>query len=137
MDLHQKLLELKLQVDYLISLKKEDITHVIKSSIFELENLKVFSEEDLKQINKVILTNEPFNNLYFKYNKESLITRGAVYLQDEDDLIFITSLFYFFKMRIPTLLNTSSKLQLQSFDIFLKSIKENNISEKFLIKIDD
>ena len=137
MDLHQKLLELKLQTDYLNSLKKEDITHVIKSSIYELENLKVFNEEDLKQINKVILTNEPFNNLYFKYNKESLVTRGVVYLQDEDDLTFITSLFYFFKIRIPTLLNTSSKLQLQSFDIFLKSIKENNISEKFLIKIDD
>ena len=137
MDLHQKLLELKLQTDYLNSLKKEDITHVIKSSIYVLENLKVLSEEDLKQINKVILTNEPFNNLYFKYNTESLVTRGVVYLQDEDDLTFITSLFYFFKMRVPTLLNTSSKLQLQSFDIFLKSLKENNISEKFLIKIND
>ena len=41
MDLRQNLLELKLQIEYLASLKKEDITHVIKTSIYEIENLKI------------------------------------------------------------------------------------------------
>ena len=95
MDLRQNLLELKLQIEYLASLKKEDITHVIKTSIYEIENLKIFSEEELKELNKVILTNEAFNNLYFKYNKERLSTKGVVYLEEENDLHFLISLFYF------------------------------------------
>ena len=137
MDLRQNLLELKLQIEYLASLKKEDITHVIKTSIYEIENLKIFSEEELKELNKVILTNEAFNNLYFKYNKERLSTKGVVYLEEENDLHFLISLFYFFKQRVPILLKTNSKLQIQSLSIFQKSLKENDISESFIIKIDD
>ena len=137
MDLHKKLLELKSKGIYLASLSKEDITHVIKSSIYEIENLNAFSEEELKEINKVVLIGEPFNNLYFKYNKERLLTEGVIYLHEEEDLTFITSLFYFFKLRIPVLLITNSKIQQQSFDILLKFLKENNISENFLMKIDE
>ena len=137
MDLRQKLLELKLQIEYLASLKKEDITHVIKTSIYEIENLKIFSEEELKELNKVILTNEAFNNLYFKYNKERLSTKGVVYLEEENDLHFLISLFYFLRQRVPILLKTNSKLQIQSLSIFQKSLKENDISESFIIKIDD
>ena len=137
MDLRQSLLELKSQVEYLASLKKEDITHIIKSSIYEIENLEVFSEEELKEINKVILTNEAFHNLYFKYNKEHLIIKGVVYLEEENDLQFLISLFYFFKQRVPILLKTNTKLQIQSLDIIQKFIKENNISGTFLIKIND
>ena len=137
MDLRQSLLELKSQVEYLASLKKEDVTHVIKSSIYEIENLEVFREEELKELNKVILTNESFHNLYFKYNKERLITKGVVYLEEENDLEFLISLFYFFKQRVPILLKTNTKLQIQSLDIIHKFLKENNISETFLIKIND
>ncbi|MDA9659488.1 hypothetical protein N9T69_00960 [Alphaproteobacteria bacterium] len=137
MDLRQNLLELKLQIEYLASLKKEDITHVIKTSIYEIENLKIFSEEELKELNKVILTNEAFNNLYFKYNKERLSTKGVVYLEEENDLHFLISLFYFFRQRVPILVKTNSKLQIQSLSIFQKSLKENDISESFIIKIDD
>ena len=137
MDLRQNLLELKLQIEYLASLKKEDITHVIKTSIYEIENLKIFSEEELKELNKVILTNEAFNNLYFKYNKERLSTKGVVYLEEENDLHFLISLFYFLRQRVPILLKTNSKLQIQSLSIFQKSLKENDISESFIIKIDD
>ena len=137
MDLRQNLLELKLQIEYLASLKKEDITHVIKTSIYEIENLKIFSEEELKELNKVILTNESFNNLYFKYNKERLSTKGVVYLEEENDLHFLISLFYFLRQRVPILLKTNSKLQIQSLSIFQKSLKENDISESFIIKIDD
>ena len=109
MDLRQSLLELKSQVEYLASLKKEDVTHIIKSSIYEIENLEVFREEELKELNKVILTNEAFHNLYFKYNKERLITKGVVYLEEENDLQFLISLFYFFKQRVPILLKTNTK----------------------------
>ena len=137
MDLHQSLLELKSQVEYLASLKKEDVTHIIKSSIYEIENLEVFSEEELKELNKVILTNEAFHNLYFKYNKERLITKGVVYLEEENDLQFLISLFYFFKQRVPILLKTNTKLQIHSLDIIQKFLKENNISGNFLIKIND
>ena len=137
MDLRQSLLELKSQVEYLASLKKEDVTHIIKSSIYEIENLEVFNEEDLKELNKVILTNEAFHNLYFKYNKESLITKGVVYLEEENDLQFLISLFYFFKQRVPVLLKTNTKLQIQSLDIIQKFLKENNISGNFLIKINE
>ena len=137
MDLRQRLLELKSQVEYLASLKKEDVTHIIKSSIYEIENLEVFREEELKELNKVILTNEAFLNLYFKYNKERLITKGVVYLEEENDLQFLISLFYFFKQRVPILLKTNTKLQIQSLDIIHKFLKENNISGNFLIKIND
>ena len=137
MDLRQSLLELKSQVEYLASLKKEDVTHIIKSSIYEIENLEVFSEEELKELNKVILTNEAFHNLYFKYNKERLITKGVVYLEEENDLQFLISLFYFFKQRVPILLKTNTKLQVHSLDIIQKFLKENNISGNFLIKIND
>ena len=137
MDLRQSLLELKSQVEYLASLKKEDVTHIIKSSIYEIENLEVFKEEELKELNKVILTNEAFHNLYFKYNKERLITKGVVYLEEENDLQFLVSLFYFFKQRVPILLKTNTKLQIQSFDIIQKFLKENNISGSFLMKIND
>ena len=137
MDLRQSLLELKSQVEYLASLKKEDVTHIIKSSIYEIENLKVFKEEELKELNKVILTNEAFHNLYFKYNKERLITKGVVYLEEENDLQFLIALFYFFKQRVPILLKTNTKLQIQSLDIIQKFLKENNISGNFLIKIND
>ena len=137
MNLRQSLLELKSQVEYLASLKKEDVTHIIKSSIYEIENLEVFKEEELKELNKVILTNEAFHNLYFKYNKERLITKGVVYLEEENDLQFLISLFYFFKQRVPILLKTNTKLQIQSLDIIQKFLKENNISGNFLIKIND
>ena len=137
MDLRQSLLELKSQDEYLASLNKEDVTHIIKSSIYEIENLEVFREEELKELNKVILTNEAFHNLYFKYNKERLITKGVVYLEEENDLQFLISLFYFFKQRVPILLKTNTKLQIQSLDIIQKFLKENNIAGNFLIKIND
>ena len=137
MDLRQSLLELKSQDEYLASLNKEDVTHIIKSSIYEIENLEVFSEEELEELNRVILTNEAFHNLYFKYNKERLITKGVVYLEEENDLQFLISLFYFFKQRVPILLKTNTKLQIQSLDIIQKFLKENNISGSFLMKIND
>ena len=83
------------------------------------------------------LISEPFNNLFFKYNKERLINKGVVYIEEENDLQFIISLFYFFKQRVPILFYTSSKLQLQFIDILNKFLEENGVSKKFLRKIDE
>ena len=129
--------ELKSQIEYLGSLNKEDVTHIIKSSIYELESLNFLNEEELNEINKVTLTSEPFNNLFFKYNKERLINKGVVYIEEENDLQFIISLLYFFKQRVPILFHTSSKLQLQFIDILNKFLEENGVSKKFLRKIDE
>ena len=137
MEFRNNFQELKSQIEYLGSLNKEDVTHIIKSSIYELESLKVFNEEELNEINKVTLISEPFNNLFFKYNKERLINKGVVYIEEENDLQFIISLFYFFKQRVPILFNTSSKLQLQFINILNKFLEENGVSKKFLRKIDE
>ena len=137
MEFRNNFQELKSQIEYLSSLNKEDVTHIIKSSIYELESLKYLNEEELNEINKVALISEPFNNLFFKYNKERLINKGVVYIEEENDLQFIISLFYFFKQRVPILFHTSSKLQLQFIDILNKFLEENGVSKKFLRKIDE
>ena len=137
MEFRNNFQELKSQIEYLGSLNKEDVTHIIKSSIYELESLKVFNEEELNEINKVTLISEPFNNLFFKYNKERLINKGVVYLEEENDLQFIISLFYFFNQRVPILFYTNSKLQLQCINILNKFLEENGVSKKFLRKIDE
>ena len=137
MEFRNNFQELKSQIEYLSSLNKEDVTHIIKSSIYELESLKAFNEEELNEINKVTLIGEPFNNLFFKYNKERLINKGVVYIEEENDLQFIISLLYFFKQRVPILFHTSSKLQLQFIDILNKFLEENGVSKKFLRKIDE
>ena len=137
MEFRNNFQELKSQIEYLSSLNKEDVTHIIKSSIYELESLNFLNEEELNEINKVTLTSEPFNNLFFKYNKERLINKGVVYIEEENDLQFIISLLYFFKQRVPILFHTSSKLQLQFIDILNKFLEENGVSKKFLRKIDE
>ena len=137
MEFRNNFQELKSQIEYLSSLNKEDVTHIIKSSIYELESLKFFNEEELNEMNKVTLISEPFNNLFFKYNKERLINKGVVYIEEENDLQFIISLFYFFKQRVPILFHTSSKLQLQFIGILNKFLEENGVSKKFLRKIDE
>ena len=137
MEFRNNFKELKSQIEYLSSLNKEDVTHIIKSSIYELESLNFLNEEELNEINKVTLISEPFNNLFFKYNKERLINKGVVYIEEENDLQFIISLLYFFKQRVPILFHTSSKLQLQFIDILNKFLEENGVSKKFLRKIDE
>ena len=54
MEFRNNFQELKSQIEYLSSLNKEDVTHIIKSSIYELESLNFLNEEELNEINKVI-----------------------------------------------------------------------------------
>tara|TARA_Y100000996_G_scaffold415446_1_gene410242 strand:+ start:2381 stop:2794 length:414 start_codon:yes stop_codon:yes gene_type:complete len=137
MNIQKSAKELRQQNEYLVSLKKEDITFIIKSCIYELESHKYFNEEDLNKLNKVILSNEPYNNLYFKYNKERLNTKGVIFLEENNDLTFIISVFYYFKNRIPLIIVLSSEKQIKFFDIFKNLLKDNEISDNFIIKIDE
>ena len=52
MEFRNNFQELKSQIEYLSSLNKEDVTHIIKSSIYELESLKFFNEEELNEIDQ-------------------------------------------------------------------------------------
>ena len=126
MDFTQTALELEKHRAYLNEISKEDIVHIIKSVIFHLEQKKIFQEEDLKQINLSVLTNEPFNNLYFKYNKERLPLAGSIYLQESDDLTFIVSLCHHFKMRNLLIVQGSNSHQSEILEIFLRTLNDIN-----------
>ena len=132
MEFTQKALELEKHRAYLNEISKEDITHLIKSVIYHLEQKKIFQEEELKKINLSVLTNEPFNNLYFKYNKERLPLAGSVYLQESDDLTFIVSLCHHFKMRNPLIIHVSNSQQSKMLEIFLQTLSENQMKSDFI-----
>ena len=125
-------LELEKHRAYLNEISKEDITHIIKSVIFHLEQKKIFQEEELKNINLTVLTNEPFNILYFKYNKERLPLAGFIYLQESDDLTFTISLCHYFKMRNPLIIQGSNTQQSEILDIFLQTLSENQLKSDFI-----
>ena len=74
----------------------------------------------------------PFNNLYFKYNKERLPLAGSVYLQESDDLTFIVSLCHHFKMRSPLIIRGSNSQQSKMLEIFLQTLSENQMKSDFI-----
>ena len=132
MDFTQTALELEKHRAYLNDIPKEEVTHVIKSVIFHLEQKKIFQEEDLKKINLSVLTNEPFNNLYFKYNKERLPLAGSIYLQESDDLTFTISLCHHFKMKNTLIIKGSNSQQSQILNIFIQTLSENQLKSDFI-----
>jgi len=132
MDFTQTALELEKHRAYLNDIPKEEVTHVIKSVIFHLEQKKIFQEEELKKINLTVLTNEPFNNLYFKYNKERLPLAGSIILQEIDDLTFTISLCHHFKMRNTLLIQGSNSQQSEILNIFLQTLSENQLKSDFI-----
>ena len=132
MDFTQTALELEKHRAYLNEISKEDIIHIIKSVIFHLEQKKIFQEEELKKINLTVLTNEPFNNLYFKYNKERLPLAGSIILQESDDLTFTISLCHHFKMRNTLIITGSNSQQSKILDIFFQTLSENQLKSDFI-----
>ena len=132
MDFNQTALELEKHRAYLNEISKEDIVHIIKSVIFHLEQKKIFQEEELKKINLTVLTNEPFNNLYFKYNKEQLPLAGSIILQEKDDLTFAISLCHHFKMRNTLIVTGSNSQQSEILDIFFQTLSENQLKSDFI-----
>ena len=132
MDFNQTALELEKHRAYLNEISKEDIVHIIKSVIFHLEQKKIFQEEELKKINLTVLTNEPFNNLYFKYNKERLPLVGSIILQESDDLTFAISLCHHFKMRNTLIVIGSNSQQSEILDIFFQTLSENQLKSDFI-----
>ena len=89
-------------------------------------------EEALKKINLSVLTNDPFNNLYFKYNKERLPLAGSVYLQENDNLIFTVSLCYHFKMRNLLIVKRSNSQQSEILELFLETLSNNQCKSDFI-----
>ena len=132
MDFNQTALELEKHRAYLNEISKENIVHIIKSVIFHLEQKKIFQEEELKKINLTVLTNEPFNNLYFKYNKERLPLTGSIILQEINDLTFTISLCYHFKMRNTLIIRGSNSQQSEILDIFFQTFSENQLKSDFI-----
>ena len=132
MDFNQTALELEKHQDYLNEISKEDIIHIIKSVIFHLEQKKIFQEEELKKINLTVLTNEPFNNLYFKYNKERLPLTGSIILQEINDLTFTISLCHHFKMRNTLIIQGSNSQQSEILEIFFQTLSENQLKGDFI-----
>jgi hypothetical protein len=132
MDFTQTALELEKHRAYLNDIPKEEVTHVIKSVIFHLEQKKSFQEEELKKINLTVLTNEPFNNLYFKYNKERLPLAGSIILQESDDLTFTISLCHHFKMRNALIIRVSNSQQSEILEIFLQTLNDNQLKSDFV-----
>jgi len=132
MDFTQTALELEKHRAYLNEISKEDIVHIIKSVIFHLEQKKIFQEEELKKINLTVLTNEPFNHLYFKYNKERLPLAGSIYLQESDNLTFTISLCHHFKMRNTLLIQGSNSQQSEILNIFFQTLSENQLKSDFI-----
>ena len=132
MDFNQTALELEKHRAYLNEISKEDIVHIIKSVIFHLEQKKIFQEEELKKINLTVLTNDPFNNLYFKYNKKRLPLAGSIILQESDDLTFTISLFHHFKMRNTLIIQSSNSQQSEILDIFFQTLSENQLKGDFI-----
>ena len=88
---------LRQQNEYLASLKIEDITFIIKSCIYELENQKQFSNEDLIELNKVI---QAMSHLiiYILNTIKILNTKGVIFLEEINDLAFIVSFFIILKL---------------------------------------
>ena len=77
MTLEVDIYELNTHRLYLEELDKSQVIHIIKYTTYLIEKnasnfLENFSEEDLVEINKVPLTNDINNNLFFKYRKNYL-----------------------------------------------------------------
>jgi len=94
--------------------------------------LKNNSEEELKKIYQKINNNEPFNNLYFKYNKERFPLAGSIILQESDDLTFTISLCHHFKMRNTLIITSSNSQQSEILDIFFQTLSENQLKSDFI-----
>ena len=132
MSVQEKIKIIKNQSSYLDSLEKEHVTHTIKHTIYELEKINLFTDQELEDLNKVIFTAELFNNLYFKYNQQRLKNSGVIYLDEDEDHQFALSLLLNFKLRIPLVVFLHNDRQKKCYDLFIQTLKENNIENLFL-----
>ncbi|MDA1283519.1 MAG: hypothetical protein O3C61_01170 [Proteobacteria bacterium] len=137
MTLEASILELNPHRLYLEELDRTKIVHVIKYTIYLIEKnthnfLENFSEEDLVEINKVPLTNDINNNLFFKYRKNKLPLSTIALIRDNNLMIFTNSILFNFKLRNPMVLQPISKDQKLIIDLFYESLEESKINNQFI-----
>ena len=137
MTLENSIDELNIHRSYLEEIDKTDVTHIIKYTIFLIEKnnksfKETFSEQDLTEINKVPLTNDINNNLFFKYRKNTLPMSTIALIQDNNLMIFTNSILFNFKLRNPMVLHPISKDQNLIIDLFYESLEESKINNQFI-----
>jgi hypothetical protein len=137
MTLEASTLELNSHRLYLEELDKTKIVHIIKYTIYLIEKnthdfIENFTEEDLVEINKVPLTNDINNNLFFKYRKNTLPVSTIALIQDNNLMIFTNSILFNFKLRNPMVLHPISKDQNLIIDLFYESLEESKINNQFI-----
>ena len=137
MSFQEKIKLIKNQSSYLQALEKEHVNHTIKHTIYELEKNNLFNDQELDELNKVILTTELFNNLYFKYNKQRLNNSGVIYLDEENNHQFTLSLLLNFKLRIPIAVHLYNDQQKKCYELFIQALNANNIETLFLAKLNE
>ena len=116
MTLETSIDELNSHRSYLEEIDKTDVTHIIKYTIFLIEKnnqsfKETFTEQDLTEINKVPLTNDINNNLFFKYRKLTLPISTVAWIQSKSLVKFCTSILFNFKLCNPMALKPESEDQ--------------------------
>ena len=137
MKLETSIDELNICRSYLEKIDRTEITHIIKYTIFLIEKnnqrfKEIFSEQDLTEINKVPLTNDINNNLFFKYRKITLPISTVAFIQSESLIIFSNSILFNFKLCNPMALKPISEDQNLVIDLFKEALLELNINNDFI-----
>ncbi|MAV82356.1 MAG: hypothetical protein CMI90_02690 [Pelagibacteraceae bacterium] len=122
---------------YLEGLDREQIVHIIKLSIYFIEKNKDQFEEDinetfLNEINKIPLTNDLNNNLFFKYRKNKIDISSIAIILDNKLITFTNSIFLNFKLRNPMILIPYSEDQELILKYFIESLNETKTETNFL-----
>ncbi len=122
---------------YLEEIDKSQVIHIIKYTTYLIEKnssnfLENFSEEDLVEVNKVSLTNDINNNLFFKYRKKKLSLSTIAIIQNNNLLIFTNSILFNFKLRNPIVVKPVSKDQNLVIKLFYEALVESEINNRFV-----
>ena len=129
--------ELKPLRPYLEGLEREQVIHIIKLAIYFIEKNKDQFEEDindtfLDEINKIPLTNDLNNNLFFKYRKYQLNISSIVIIEDLTLTTFTNSILLNFKLRNPMILIPLTKDQELILKYFIESLNKAETKSNFI-----
>ena len=129
--------ELNLKRLYLEGLSREQILHVIKLTIYFIENdnsnyKNKINSDDIDAIIKISLTNDLNNNLFFKYRKVKLNINTVAIIKAKELKVFTNSILINFKIRNPIVVIIENNDQEKVIQLFIKSLDESEINHSFL-----
>lgn len=129
--------ELNLKRLYLEGLSREQILHVIKLTIYFIENdnsnyKNKINSDEIDEINKISLTNDLNNNLFFKYRKVKLNINTVAIIKAKELKVFTNSILINFKIRNPIVVIIENNDQEKVIQLFIKSLDESEINHSFL-----